>query len=123
MSWFILLCMVFAHVIDDFVLQNTLARLKQRQWWRDNVQDPFYKHDYIVALLAHGFEWTFLILLPAVIYTNFTCFPLILIFYATNTIIHACIDHMKANQYSINLITDQFLHLTQIIITWVVFVA
>jgi len=39
--------------------------------------------------------------------------------YIFNTMIHAFIDNLKANEERINLIIDQLLHLGQIIITWI----
>ncbi len=45
---FILLCMIFFHILDDFHLQGWLANAKQKQWWKDNAPDNMYKYDYLV---------------------------------------------------------------------------
>ena len=39
-----------------------------------------------------------------------------------NVIIHGVIDDTKANKFKINLITDQMIHLVQIIVTWILFI-
>jgi hypothetical protein len=123
--------MIFCHIIDDYLLQNALANLKQKKYWEDymsahyknkSLQDSIYKHDYIVALVCHAFEWSFMINLPIVIYMFHRLDePKFIIFYSismiVNTIIHAFIDNLKANKLSINLVTDQVFHLAQIFIT------
>ena len=53
---------------------------------------------------------------------NVRIVPFILLFIA-NMLIHAAVDHLKANLLVINLITDQSIHLIQILITWGIFVA
>jgi hypothetical protein len=34
-----------------------------------------------------------------------------------NAAIHGYVDHLKANQHKINLVTDQLVHLAQILVT------
>ena len=38
-----------------------------------------------------------------------------------NTLIHASVDHMKANMHKINLVQDQLIHVGQIIVTCILF--
>ena len=37
---------------------------------------------------------------------------------AVNTLVHAVVDDLKANRMKINLIADQLLHLSQILVTF-----
>lgn len=120
MKDYILLFMLFAHVVDDFYLQGILAKLKQKSWWEQNHPEPLYRYDYIVGLLMHSFSWSFMIILPILILVQpsmyFICLALI-----ANTMGHALIDDLKANKGHINLIADQGCHLLQIIITYFAF--
>lgn len=119
MKLFILLCMIFLHIIDDYYLQGILGNLKQKSWWESNYPDKLYKHDYLMALFMHSFSWSFMIMLPitiGVILFGGTWYPLLYIF---NIVIHFYIDDLKANKRKINLIQDQCIHLIQIIITWI----
>lgn len=122
MKYIVLVSMIFCHIVDDYYLQGILAQMKQREWWKTHAPDSLYKHDYIIALIEHAFSWTCSIFLPILIYTCFTksyrpeiVYILTFIF---NLVIHAIVDHMKANLKIINLIHDQILHVIQIIITW-----
>lgn len=121
MNVLILLTMIFLHIVDDYYLQGILANMKQRAWWKENAPDPLYKHDYIVALIEHAFSWTFMIMIPVGIYTIFydKSIVMIIIIFLINWIIHSIVDHLKANIKVINLVTDQLIHILQIIITWV----
>ena len=40
--------------------------------------------------------------------------------FCINLIIHAIVDNAKANEKQINLIKDQLIHISQIIITWTI---
>jgi len=70
---FILLSMIFLHIIDDYKLQQgVLANLKQKKWWKEQKEYKWmYKYDYIPALLNHAFSWTFMIMLPIAIVLRF----------------------------------------------------
>ena len=122
MSILILLCMFFMHIVDDYYLQGILASMKQKSWWEKNAPDPLYKNDYKMALVEHAFSWTFMMMLPAIIYTAIigTMLPVwfIVVFFILNVTIHALVDNAKANDKTINLIQDQGIHFSQIICTW-----
>jgi len=121
MKLFILFVMIFAHIVDDYCLQGILASLKQKSWWeKQKNYKPMYKYDYIVALIIHAFSWSFMISLP-ILYFGFTKWIVVAIL--LNTIIHGIVDDLKANKEKINLITDQSIHIAQIVITWILFVA
>lgn len=118
---FLLLTMIFMHIIDDYYLQGILASLKQKKWWEKNANDKMYKNDYLMALFMHSFSWAFMIMLPYHIYILIfggTFYPLL---FLSNLLIHMYIDNAKANYKKINLIQDQIMHLAQIIITWCIF--
>ena len=118
---FIVLWMIFFHIVDDYYLQGWLASAKQKQWWKENAPQPLYKYDYIWALLMHSFSWAFMIMLPIAISMEFQC-PIGFIFaFLVNFIVHALVDNMKANERRINLICDQSIHIAQIILTFLAF--
>lgn len=111
--------MLFAHIVDDFYLQGILAKMKQRQWWKDNAPDVLYKHDYLAALIIHAISWSCMIMAPAILFKLPTInLAMIIILFIFNVTTHADIDNYKANLHKINLIQDQLLHLGQIIWTW-----
>lgn len=120
---FVLLSMIFLHIIDDFKLQQgVLANLKQKQWWKEQREyKDLYKYDYIPALIEHSFSWSFMIMLPIAIFLKFDI-DWWVIAYVVNMAIHAFVDNLKANAFKINLVTDQAIHVAQIVITWVVFI-
>lgn len=129
--------MIFLHIIDDFHLQGILASMKQKSWWIDQIESMSakltkkskeeylnkYKYDWIPCLIAHAFQWSSIVMLPLLIYSwefrdSFGGFYLILM--TINSAIHAFIDHLKCNSLVINLVTDQIVHLLQIVITWLI---
>ena len=118
----VLFIMIFLHLLADYNFQGILADLKQKEWWRKNAPQPLYKKDYKVALLTHGFMWSFIMLLPLLIMaqTPVQWFALVLL-YIVNTLLHAGIDDLKANEHCINLMEDQILHLVQVVGSWLVF--
>lgn len=118
---FILISMIFCHIIDDYYLQGWLASAKQKSWWIQNASNNLYKNDYLMALFCHSFSWAFMIQLPVLIYSFYThLFIWNIILFIINLIIHAFIDNLKANKFKINLIQDQIIHFIQIIITWII---
>lgn len=122
MAILILLCMFFMHIVDDYYLQGILASMKQKSWWEKNAPDLLYKNDYKMALAEHAFSWTFMMMLPAVVYTAIigAMLPIwfITILFFLNMAIHALVDNAKANERTINLVQDQSIHFIQIICTW-----
>lgn len=118
----ILYCMIFCHIVDDYYLQGVLAKMKQRKWWDENAPQMMYKYDYVIALIMHGFSWSFMIHLPIVIYAiatnNYDIIFSVVIFLPVHALVHAYIDNEKANEKSINLAFDQILHFMQISFIW-----
>lgn len=119
---FILLSMVFCHIVDDYYLQGILASMKQKSWWEKNAPAELYKNDYIMALIMHSLSWSFMIMLPIAAYNEFKANWLFMIAFVVNTLIHGFTDNLKANRRKINLIQDQLIHTVQIVITFVVLV-
>lgn len=126
MKFYLLLVMIFLHIMDDYYLQGILASMKQKSWWEKNAPDKLYSKDYIIALLEHAFSWSFMIMVVPVIYmyktTGTILLNLFLYIFICNWLIHAYVDNLKANKLIINLIQDQSIHLIQIIITWILFI-
>lgn len=116
---FLLLCMIFCHIVDDYYLQGWLASAKQKTWWEKNAPDEMYKNDYKTALLMHSFSWSFMIMLPLAIYCVVVNHPIPAVWYPINMLIHYYVDDLKANKKKINLIQDQRIHIGQIVMTWV----
>ena len=115
---FVMLTVLFFHVLDDFVLQQfCLAKLKQKDFWKENAPDEMYKHDYMCALIIHAFSWAFMIMLPIAVYKNFNVGYPFLILLLFNMAMHAVIDHVKANIKATNLWYDQSLHIILALIT------
>lgn len=118
---FIVLLMIFFHIVDDYYLQGWLASAKQMKYWQENAPDKMYKYDYIWALIMHSFSWSFMIMLPIAYIQHFNIRLLFLIMFSVNLGIHALVDDLKANKRKINLWIDQIIHLCQIIITAIIF--
>ena len=68
---FIILAMIFCHIVDDYYLQGGLTSMKQKKWWQENAPQKLYKYDYIVALIMHSMSWSFMIMLPIAISMSF----------------------------------------------------
>lgn len=115
---FILLWMIFNHIVDDYYLQGWLASAKQKSYWETNAPEEMYKRDYIWALIMHSFSWSFMIMLPVAYFFQFDITYGFVIMLAINTAIHAFTDNMKANWKMINLWQDQLIHMTQIFVTY-----
>lgn len=119
---FIVLLMIFFHIVDDYYLQQgLLASLKQKKYWEENAPDKMYKYDYIWALLMHSFSWAFMIMLPIAFIKGFHINKAFFIVFVNNLMIHAFTDDLKANKRKINLWIDQLIHLCQIAITALIF--
>lgn len=117
---FVLLSMVFCHIVDDYYLQGKLALFKQKSWWEKNAPDEMYKHDYIVALMMHSFSWAFTIMLPVAVSQSVDIGTGFAAMFIINTAVHAIVDDLKANKRKINLVTDQSIHISQIIVTFLI---
>jgi hypothetical protein len=118
----ILLLMLLCHIIDDFVLQPVcLSKLKQKKTWEE-LEDwlGMYEHDYIMALFIHALSWAIMIHLPVMFMTDASDVGLF-ISVVVNMLIHAVTDNAKANKRTINLVADQGIHFSQIIITCLCF--
>lgn len=119
---FMVVLMIFCHVIADYNLQGWLASAKQKEWWEKNAPGKLYEKDYIWALLTHSFSWSFMIMLPiAWACYGFAVDGMFIFTLLINFIVHAQVDDMKANAKIINLWVDQIIHLIQIGLTAVVF--
>ena len=119
---FVLILMIFCHIVDDYYLQGWLASAKQKQWWKDNAPDKLYRFDYVWALLMHSFSWSFMIMLPIAISRGFDVNWVFGLMLVINTVVHAFVDNLKANVKVINLWADQSIHMLQIIYTFWMFV-
>ena len=117
---FVVLLMIFCHIVDDYYLQGWLASAKQKKYWEENAPKRLYKHDYIWALIMHSFSWTFMVMLPIAFKFEFDLEESFIIAFVCNLIVHAVTDDLKANKYKINLWVDQIIHLCQIIVTAIV---
>lgn len=118
----IFLAMIFAHIFADFKFQGDfMATYKQKKNWESYVCDKGgkkYENDYIVVLLVHSFSWAFITYLPLLYYECYIYYALLVIL---QTPIHAYIDHLKCNLLKINLVTDQVLHLVQIVLPFILY--
>ena len=121
MNLFIILSMIFCHIVDDYYLQGWLASAKQKKWWEENAPQKLYNHDYIMALIMHSMSWSFMIMLPIAISMSYNVSMLFVIVFILNAVIHALVDNLKANKLQISLITDQLIHLLQIFATASIF--
>ena len=116
-SVLLLLLMMFAHVIDDFNLQGIMASMKQKSWWEKTNSADMYRYDYIAALIMHSLSWSFMIMLPLMLFGDISRYIWV---FPINVAIHAIVDDAKANRHKINLIQDQSIHMVQIILTWII---
>lgn len=114
----IFLAMIFLHIVDDYYLQGILAQMKQKKFWKEQAPDELYKYDYIWALIMHAFSWTFMIMLPLIFVNPIS--PAFYVIFVVNLAVHAYVDNLKANKHKINLWQDQLIHLTQIILTFII---
>ena len=123
-KFFLLLFMIQCHILDDYCLQGILAQLKQKKFWQDNASRKLYKFDYLCALMFHAFSWTFSIMLPItaliLLHKLNMEWQIFAIIFGFNWTTHFVIDNEKANKLTINLWTDQIMHMVQIIGTWLI---
>ncbi len=114
----VLFLMILFHVIDDFYLQGVLAQMKQRDWWRKHTPGDMYRFDYVAALIVHAVSWSIMVTLPIFFATAFNPPSWMYLFILVNAVIHAVVDHAKANRRVINLVDDQSIHLVQVLFEW-----
>lgn len=115
---FVILWMIFFHIIDDYVLQAPcLCSLKQKSWWKENAPDKLYEHDYIWALFMHSLSWSFMIMFPIAYVQQFIIGFEFMTIFTLNVAVHSITDNAKANYKLINLWQDQLIHLGQIYFT------
>lgn len=116
----LVLAMMLAHFAADFTLQGILADLKQRRWWQKKVQGDLdkskYKDDYVAALFAHSMYWAACVVAPFAFtgYVGTMCWSVL---FAINSVLHAAVDHLKANDRDLNLVQDQCIHGVQLVVT------
>lgn len=120
MTWqVILVLMLLGHLVADYTLQGWLADGKQESWWKKvcggKIPDK-YKNDYIAALYCHALYWSIFVCAP--FYASSGFLPAIIL----NTVVHAIVDDLKANQKRISLVQDQLMHLAQILITFAILI-
>ena len=104
MKVLILVTMFFCHIVDDYYLQGVLANMKQKSWWEKQTSNKLYKYDYIIALIEHAFSWSFVMMLPILVYMIATnnigpkavASYVVMIIY--NLWFHSYIDNQKANK-------------------------
>lgn len=121
---YLIIFMLFFHVVDDYYLQGILAKLKQRSYWKKHAPDEMYRHDHIVALITHAFSWCVSIHIPVMVWWHFYGgFSIVafLLNFVLQIAIHAVVDDLKANKRKINLITDQLVHVLQICVSFVLY--
>lgn len=116
MKTLIFFIMVFLHIVDDFYLQGILMKMKQKRGNRD----------YIVALLIHGYSWSFMVHLPFIgimlLCNAFGYVTMVIINMIIHAAIHAVIDHLKENMRTLDFVDEQIGHLAQVIVIWTVMV-
>lgn len=117
---FILVLMLFLHIVDDYYLQavGALSMMKQRSWWEKEAPQRMYRNDYLVALIMHSFSWAFVVMLPIAAYMDWAPTRRFFILLFVNALVHGIVDHAKANLRKINLIADQTIHILQIEMTF-----
>jgi hypothetical protein len=116
---FVLLLMIFLHIVDDYYLQGWLASAKQKKYWQENAPEKMYRFDYVWALIMHSFSWSFMIMLPVAFISNFEIGIGFMGVFVANLSIHATVDDLKANKKVINLWADQLIHIAQIVFTFI----
>ena len=106
-------------------MPKNIGKMKQKSWWEENAPQEKYRFDFIMALAAHAFSWTFMIMLPVLawmVWRNNLNTILYCIWFFANWTWHYTIDNWKCNEKKINLIQDQLGHLVQIVVTWLILV-
>lgn len=116
-----LILMIFCHLVDDYILQGWLASAKQKVWWKKNAPKELYKDDYKVALIEHAFMNATMVHIPVYLFLS-KDLPVLIVTFLYVLVTHALIDNEKANKLSINLITDQVLHILIILHIYLMYI-
>ena len=115
-----ILKMLFMHCIGDYSLQGEfLSSAKRKSFWITNSNEKINYLEHYVILFIHAYIWSFCINIPLF---HMLSPDRITISIITNCFIHMIIDNLKANRKAITLLTDQLLHLLQIVITYLLLV-
>ena len=126
LAFLLLVAMIWCHLDNDFRKQGILASMKQKSWWeqQDGYND-MYEHDYIAALWTHAIWWGIELHIPVIAYIWYKGqlapynVGLLIFVMIAQIMIHKSVDDAKANQKLINLVTDQALHVFQILVSFV----
>lgn len=119
-EWYLLLpLMILCHIIEDFHIQGVMANMKQKSFW--NPYGEKYADDWKPVIILHGMEWAMLTSMPCLVMSWFDVPMWFVLVIVTMGLLHAYIDHLKANVGKINLITDQTLHMCQIMIIYLAY--
>ena len=74
-------------------------------------------HQQITSLIR-CFGWAFMVTIPLLIYSIITGYKLYVLFLIINCLMRFMIDDLKADGAEIDLIEEQLFHITNIIVTW-----
>lgn len=119
-EWYVLFpLMVLLHVIEDFHMQGIMAQMKQREFWREYPE--MYADDWIPVILLHGFEWAMIVSVPCLLASWFDVSAWFIVTMVAMGLVHAYVDHLKANRLRITLVQDQAMHIVQIAVILVVY--
>ena len=144
----VLFFMVLMHIIEDFHLQGIMGNMKMKSWWAKSFQKVYAKtdnpeqekwvkeyqkktqFDYVSVLLLHGFEWSMFIHIPVlavywftqgVVFDSTFMYVLCAVIFIQG-LVHSVVDDRKANRLGISLVTDQSIHLIQILVSYLILV-
>ena len=119
-EWYLLLpLMILCHIIEDFHIQGVMGDMKQASFW--NPYGEKYADDWKPVIILHGMEWAMLTSMPCLVMSWFDVPMWFVLVIVAMGLLHAYIDHLKANEGKINLITDQTLHMSQIMIIYLAY--
>ena len=93
---FLLLLMIFLHIVDEYYLHGILVSMKHKECWNKAAQEKMYRYDYIVALIMQGFSWSFIIMLPIAISMEFQFSIRFIFAFLVNFITHSLVDYIIA---------------------------
>lgn len=112
-DWYtLLLLMILCHIVEDFHIQGVMANMKQKSFWKPYGEK--YARDWKPVIILHGMEWAILTSMPCLVASWFDVPLWFILVIVAMGLLHAYIDHLKANVGNINLIIDQTFHLIQI---------